>query len=46
MYTYRVLDKAKDKVYQSIDDIIEKYLRPMNALVQDVISNKKFLPSK
>lgn len=39
-----MLDKARDKVYSSIDEIVERYIRPMNNLVQDVISNKKFLP--
>lgn len=46
MITYRVLDQNKDKVYSSIDEVIERYLKPMNNLVQDVISNKKFVPSK
>lgn len=44
LYAYRVLDRNRDKVYASIDEIIEKYLKPMNNLVADVISNKKFLP--
>ena len=45
MIAYRVLDQNKDKVYSSIDEVIERYLKPMNNLVQDVISNKKFSPS-
>lgn len=45
MISYRVLDQNKDKVYSSIDEVIERYLKPMNNLVQDVISNKKFVSS-
>jgi hypothetical protein len=45
-YIFRVLDRDRDKIFSSLDEVIEKYIRPMNALVQDVISNKKFLPCK
>lgn len=41
---YRILDKDKDKIFNTIDEVIEKHIKPMNAMVQDVISNKKFLP--
>jgi len=43
-YIYRILDKDRDKIYSNLDEVIEKHINPMNALVQDVISNKKFLP--
>lgn len=42
---YRIIDKQRDKIFSTLDEIIDKYIKPMNALVQDVISNKKFLAS-
>lgn len=42
---YRILDKDRDKTFNTIDEVIDKHIKPMNALVQDVISNKKFMPS-
>ena len=45
-YVYQILDKDRDKFYSNLDEVVERYINPMNALVQDVISNKKFLPCK
>lgn len=42
--TYRIEDKD-NRSYNSLDEIIEKCIRPMNVLVQDITSNKKFLDS-
>lgn len=43
--TYRIEDKD-NRSYNSLEDIIEKSIKPMNLLVQDVISNRKFLDRK
>jgi hypothetical protein len=43
--TYRIEDKD-NRSYNSLEDIIEKSIKPMNILVQDVISNRKFLDRK
>lgn len=43
--SYRVEDR-ENRAYSSIEEIIEKCIRPMNVLVQDVTSNKKFMNGK
>lgn len=40
--TYRIEDKD-NRSYNSLEEIVEKFIKPMNLLVQDVISNRKFL---
>lgn len=40
--TYRVEDKD-NRSYNTLEEIIEKCIKPMNVLVQDITSNKKFL---
>jgi hypothetical protein len=40
--TYRIEDRD-NRSYNSLEEIIEKCIKPMNILVQDITSNKKFL---
>lgn len=40
--SYRIEDKD-NRSYNSLEDIIEKCIKPMNTYVQDVASNRKFL---
>lgn len=40
---YRVVSDKDNKAYQNLQEIIERFIKPMNILVQDVISNRKFL---
>ena len=40
--TYRIEDRD-NRSYNSLEDIVEKYIRPMNNFVQDVTANRKFL---
>jgi transcription elongation factor SPT6 len=43
--TYRIEDRD-NRSYNSLEEIIEKCIKPMNVLVQDITSNKKFLDRK
>lgn len=40
---YRVVSDKDGKVYESLDKLIDEYITPMNSLVLDVTSNRKFL---
>lgn len=40
--TYRIEDRD-NRSYNSLEEIVEKFIKPMNVLVQDVVSNRKFL---
>lgn len=40
---YRIISDKDNKIYESLDKIIDEYITPMNSLVQDVISNRKFM---
>lgn len=42
---YRIEDKD-NRSYNSLEEIIEKCVKPMNSIVQDVTSNRKFLDRK
>lgn len=42
--TYRIEDRD-NRSYNSIEDMIDKHIKPMNMLVEDVVSNKKFIAS-
>lgn len=42
--TYRIEDK-ENRSYNSLEEIIEKHIKPMNIYVQDITSNKKFQAS-
>ncbi len=40
---YRIVSDKDNKVYESLDKVIDEYITPMNSLVQDVTSNRKFM---
>ena len=42
--TYRIEEKD-NRNYNSLEDIVDKCIKPMNILVQDVVSNRKFFDS-
>lgn len=40
---YRIVSDKDNKAYESLDKVIDEYITPMNSLVQDVTSNRKFM---
>lgn len=40
---YRIVSDKDNKVYESLDKVIDDYITPMNSLVVDVTSNRKFM---
>lgn len=42
-YQYKIESSRDPRIYNSFDEIIEYYIKPINRLMQDVAANRKFL---
>lgn len=43
-FQYRIESSREPRIYNSFDEIIENYIKPVNRFMQDVATNRKFLP--
>ena len=43
-FQYRIESSREPRIYNSFDEIIESYIKPVNRFMQDVATNRKFLP--